>query len=150
MADIESLAEGHKDNAEKIAKVTAATYDWSQFFSTPTGKTIGGILLVLAGLISSYITDKMNTSQPPIVQHQKSSYVVYVTETTKKIPFEASLAEFALSVDTKVYQDGLAYRLGETMIPLPCVIKVGSDGKAISGTTFEKATDIADFCKKGK
>jgi len=146
---------------KKLDEVVAATFDWGKFFSTPTGKAIGALAIAFFMMASSWITDKVNhqppvinivpsNDNPPIVPSVKAKFSVYVTEKTKTIPNDPSLAQFGLMVDSKVYSEGLSYKIGNVMTPLPCVVLVDSDGRAVSAATFEKASDIAEFCKKGK
>lgn len=146
------------DQNKRLDDVEAATFDWGKFFSTPTGKAIGALAIMFLAMASSWITDKIN-HQPPvinivpsndIVPIVKAKFTVYVTEKTKSIPNDPLLASFGLMVDTKVYSEGLSYKIGDTLTPLPCVVLIGGDGRAVSAATFEKAADIVEFCKKGK
>ncbi len=154
---------------EKLNKVEAATFDWSSFLSTPTGKVIGGMIVALLMLASSWISDRTKPTlppqQPPIINvvpsgpEQPSGLppIVVPTAATHKVTLHLTSASKAIpselpkglvvQVDPKLYPDNAYYPWQGKQVALPCMVH-HQNGTVMDVQTFSKADEVAAFVKK--
>lgn len=139
-------------------EVAKATFEWGSFFSTPTGKVIGGLIVALLMLASSWITDRTkpqpvvnivpgNDPLPvsPIVEPGNSKVVLHLTADAKDVL--EHLKGLTFQTDPKIYRDGSTYPFGGKSISLPCMTR-WSNGRVVDVQSFTKAEEVAAFIKK--
>lgn len=136
---------------ERLKRVESGTYDWGAFFSTPTGKVIGGIIVSLLMLAASWITDRTKPVTPiinvtpsvdvaPIIV-PSAKVVVYLTTSTKDLKLQG------VQIDARIYPDGSTYTFGSKSIPLPCMAWF-QDSKVADVQPFTKAEEVVTYLKK--
>lgn len=158
---------------DKLDLVTAATFEWGSFFSTPIGKVLAGVIVSLLMLAASWITDRTKpvpapvpvpVSPPvinvipgpstdpinPIVEPPtiNGKIVLHLIASAKDVPASELLKGLTFQTDPKVYRDGATYPFAGKSIPLPCMSR-WSDGKVVDVQPFTKAEEVVAFVKKG-
>jgi hypothetical protein len=160
----------------KIAKNTSLLLDWSQFFATPNGKAIGGLIVTVLLLIVAWIKGAMNPTPvtPPVdpttiskgieaspiitptmvppANERSNRIVLYLTalpsEAVKAMPRDSAFSGMNLSIDPTVYPVGQAVKVNGVNVPMPCAVTFGIDGKALEAAQFTTKEELLKWLKK--